>query len=82
MGEDVAEVAKGLSEAQRRYLTTEAQFRKPRPYSEARWMTFPPSNTHKALQGLGLVKPWGSITDLGLAVRTYLQTASSDRASQ
>lgn len=69
---DIAAIARGLSEAQKLWLTERAVFKKPRPYSEARWMTFPPANTLKSLYARGLVKPWGSLTDRGLSVRDHL----------
>ena len=72
---DAASIARLLSPAQRRYLTEKAEWRRPRVWSEKRWMTFPPANTHGALMALGLVGPHGSILDLGLEVRDLLMAA-------
>lgn len=66
-------IARGLTEAQKRYLTMHAEFRSPDGFSEKRWMTFPPSGTHRALMLLGLVDGCGQIRSLGLAVRDILQ---------
>ena len=69
---DVAEIAAGLTKAQRAYLTTNAMQRDPYGEGRARWMTFPPSNTHGVLQRLGLVDGVGLIRKTGLTVREYL----------
>ena len=65
-------IAKSLSKAQRRYLTTQAHQRDPYGDGRARWMTFPPRNTHDVLMRLGLVDGVGLIRDCGLAVRAVL----------
>ena len=70
---DIEKLAGSLSEAQRAYLTTKAQWRQPRIYSQSRWMTFPPSNTHRVLCEQGLTNRGGQILDLGLRVREYLE---------
>lgn len=61
-----------LTKAQRAYLTDKAEWRDPTGYYGHRWMTFPPSNTHRVLMRLGLVDGSGMLTRLGLQVRTYL----------
>ena len=66
------QIAAGLSEAQRRYLTTQAVWAKPRVYSQERWMTFPPPATHRVLMEKNLVDAVGQIRGLGLSVRQYL----------
>ena len=70
---DVDSIVAGLSEAQKMWLTTKAEFRKPTAWAERRWMTFPPLNTHKVLMRLGLVGGFGTITETGLAVRAKLE---------
>lgn len=70
---DVDSIVAGLSEAQKMWLTTKAEFRKPTAWAERRWMTFPPHNTHKVLVRLGLVNDIGAITETGLAIRTKLE---------
>ena len=64
------EVADRLSEAQRRYMTTEAC---DPPFLGADIMTFPPPNTHEVLMRLGLVRSIGVITPFGLCVRAILE---------
>lgn len=49
---DAETVAKGLSEAQKRYLR-EAVLKSPICGYDKRWMTFPPPNTHMVLRGGG-----------------------------
>jgi hypothetical protein len=69
---EIERAARGLSEAQREYLTTKAVFRKPRPWAQARWMTFPPAATLRVLSRQGLVDVNGQILPAGLAVRAHL----------
>jgi hypothetical protein len=70
---EVERIAKGLSEAQRRYLTAEAKWREPTAYHGKVWMTFPRFNTHRVLQEKGLAERSGQITPLGLAVSQHLK---------
>ena len=73
MTDDVGAIVKGLTKAQRTYLTEKAEWRSPTGYCEPRWMTFPPSNTFRVLKAKGLVDGVGQIREKGLAVRTYLE---------
>jgi len=66
-------VVKGLSKAQRCWLVERAKWRSPSNYCPPRWMTFPPSNTHRVLMERGLMDRGGQILTLGLAVRAILQ---------
>ncbi|WP_283419250.1 hypothetical protein [Sphingopyxis sp. Geo48] len=68
---DAETVAKGLSEAQKRYLR-EAVLKSPICGYDKRWMTFPPPNTHMVLRRLGLVDWGGQLSPDGLAVRALL----------
>jgi|GEM_PF-6755049 len=68
---DLEQIAKGLTRAQKAYLTTKA--RHEFVWGEWRWMTYPPTNTHTILHKLGLVLAVGMITDLGMQVRNLLQ---------
>lgn len=71
---DPAQIAKGLSEAQKAYMTTRAVWRQPATWADSRWMTFPPPNTHRVLMQKGLVTSNGCLTNpLGLAVRAELE---------
>ena len=68
---DAETVAKGLSEAQKRYLR-EAVFKSPICGYDKRWMTFPPPNTHMVLRRHGLVDWGGQLSPVGLEVRALL----------
>ncbi|MXO67746.1 hypothetical protein GRI72_02725 [Altererythrobacter marinus] len=72
MDKTIAEIAAGLTKAQRRWLTTEAGQRDPYGTGSERLMTFPPPNTHRVLRKHGLVDKVGLISDLGLSVRSHL----------
>lgn len=73
MDMDVAEVAKGLSKAQRRWLCEAA----PGPYDG--FYTYPPANTHRVLNVRGLTLYSGRLTDDGNALRAFLQAALEDK---
>lgn len=64
------QIAKGLTKAQRAYMTVKAE---PTVWAQERWMTFPPSNTHRVLMERGLVDRSGRITPLGLRLRAHLE---------
>ena len=69
---EIERIAKGLTKAQKAYLTVKAEWRDPTGYYGSRWMTFPPSNTHSVLMRLGLVDGCGLIREPGLRVRAHL----------
>lgn len=69
---DPAQIAKSLTRAQREYLTSKAQWRRPICWAQERWMAFPPPNTHTVLCRLGLTDRSGQILDTGLAVRAHI----------
>lgn len=71
-----------LSKAQKEYLTVKAEWKKPRPWAEARWMTFPPPNVHRVLNREGLVDGVGQITGLGAAAREELGFTSGPPMNQ
>lgn len=71
---DIAKIAEGLTKAQREYLTSRAQWKKPTCWAQERWMTFPPANTHRVLMAQNLVDASGQIREMGLAVRQHLQS--------
>ena len=72
MTDHIDGIIAGMSEAQKRYMTVKAEFRKPVSWAAKRWMTFPPANVHRVLMRLGLVDRSGQILPLGLAVRARL----------
>ena len=73
------QIAEGLSPAQRRWMSENTEWRKPRPWAEDRWMTFPPSNVHRVLFRHGLVDHSGQLSPLGLSVREILITKEARR---
>lgn len=73
------QIAAGLSEAQKRYLTDRAEWLKPTVWAEKRWMTFPPTNVLRVLRRHGLADSNGSILDLGLEVRAILESQTHAR---
>jgi len=76
---DVATIARRLTKAQRAYLTDKAVWQSPAIGHEKRWMTFPPSSTHRVLCQLGLADLAGQISPIGIALRIFL--ANPDRQS-
>lgn len=73
MTDNIADIARGLTDAQRRYLTTAREWRDPTGYYGKVWMTFPPSNTHRVLQQKGMMDRAGQISPLGMQVRAHLE---------
>lgn len=78
MTHSLQEIARGLSKAQRAYLTTKAEFRRPLAQAQERWMTMPPRVTHDVLMRLGLADRSGQLSELGLAVRAHLQEQAQE----
>lgn len=70
---EAEQIASKLSKTQKAYLADKAELRNPYRDGEKRWMSFPPPNTHRVLQRLGLIDRCGLISEKGLIVRTYLQ---------
>ena len=71
---EIEAIAAGLTGAQKLWLTTKAvMWRTCYSDPHKKLMTFPPRNTLEVLHRLGLVLWIGLITDLGLAVRAYLE---------
>lgn len=77
--EEVARIAAGLSEAQRRWMTTGVERCEPvlKDVPDD-YRTMPPSNTHAVLFHLGLVDRSGFVSATGLAVRDHLMKGKSD----
>jgi len=73
MSEDIDRIVRGLTKAQKAYLTTKAEWKKPACWAQERWMTFPPAGVHRVLMRLCLVSKAGSLLGLGLAVRARLE---------
>lgn len=72
---EIERIAKRLSKAQRRWLTSEAQWiSNGFPYES--WWTFPPANTWQVLVNLDLLGRGGLILPLGRQVRARLQDQS------
>ena len=74
--DDLAALAAGLSEAQRAYLTTRAEWRQPTPFHPERWMAFPPYNVLRCMMRDGLIDRSGQINERGLALRAHLQNGA------
>ena len=77
MSEDIDAIVRGLSIAQQEYLTTLAKWKQPTAYSDHRWMTSPPANTHRVLIAKGMCDGVGQILPLGLRVRARLEQERS-----
>lgn len=75
---EASEIAASLTEAQKRWLTDKAEFRKPRPWAAEQWMISPPPITLRALDRLGLVDYIGALNARGLAVRSHLLKESGE----
>lgn len=76
---NIPALAAKLSEAQRAYMTVKAMWEKPRPRSQARWMTRPPVGTGRVLVRLDLIDRYGDLSDLGLAIRQHIMEQQNER---